>query len=135
MKRFFGLMASVFLTTQAFVTAATYSEAVTAGDFLYISSQLPVDPATGQIVQGDMETLTNVVIDHIQHLLHQKGLKMNQVVKTEVYLTDIRNYAGMDSAYGQRFHFQYPPARDVIEVSELLYNAPIAISCIAYKNR
>ena len=60
---------------------------------------------------------------------------MNQIVKTEVYLTDIRNFESMDSAYGERFPFQFPPARDVIEVSKLLNNSPISISCIADRSR
>ena len=157
MKHFLTLMASVFVTAHVFPAAkfadhqavgsshlqvnaisantSTYSEAVNAGDVLYISAQLPLDPSTGQIVHGDMETLTNLVIDHIQHLLHLNGMKMNQVVKTQVYLQDIRNYQAMDNAYHSRFCFQYPPARDVVEVSNLLYNAPIEISCIAYRNR
>lgn len=111
----------------------TYSEAITAGNFLYVSGQLPIDPTTGQLAQGDIPTLTNLVIDSIQHWLRVKGFTMKDVIKTEVYLRDMRNYAEMDSAYGARFNFQYPPARDVIEASDLLYNSPIEISCIAYK--
>jgi 2-iminobutanoate/2-iminopropanoate deaminase len=114
---------------------ANESEAVTAGDFLYVSGQYPIDPTTGKLVVADMQTLTNLVLDNIQHQLHLKGYNMQQVIKTEVYLTDIRNYQAMDAAYSLRFDVKYPPARDVIQVSNLLYTSPIVISCIAYIGR
>lgn len=114
---------------------ANYSSAVTAGDFIYVSAQLPVDPLTGMLIEGDIETLTNQVIDNIEHLLKIKGVTLKQVIKTEVYLKDIRDYQAMDSAYGERFNFQYPPARDVVGGVHLPFNARIEISCVAYKKR
>ncbi|MBS0652345.1 MAG: RidA family protein [Verrucomicrobia bacterium] len=114
---------------------ATYSSAVTAGDFIYVSGQLPVDPSTGTLIEGDIQTLTNQVINNMEHLLKVKGVTLKQVIKTQVYLTDIRDYDAMNAAYGQRFNFQYPPARDVVAVSDLPFNARLEISCIAYKNR
>ena len=135
MKRYFALMAALLLVGGASsVTASTYSNAVTAGDYLYVSAQLPVDES-GSVIVGDMQTLTNYVLDQVQHLLRVKGFDMQQVVKTEVYLTDMRNYDAMDSTYGSRFNFRYPPARDVVVASGLPYNSPIQISCIAYKHR
>lgn len=129
----------LFLLSACVVASATshveanQSAAVTAGDFLYVSGQYPIDPTTGKIVVADTETLTNLVIDNIQHQLHVKGYMMKDVVKTFVYLTDIRNYHAMDTAYGHRFDVRFPPSRDVIEVSNLLYTSPIEISCIAYR--
>lgn len=136
MKRFIVLMGAFLLTGQAHLAATmSYSNAVNAGDILYISGQFPIDPSTGQISTGNMTILTNLALDQIQHWLHVNGLTMNQVVKTQVYLTDIRDYAMMDAAYAARFPFQFPPARDVIAVDSLLNNSRIVISCIAYKNR
>lgn len=141
MKRILFLISAVVFTNVAFTNhhnihqSADYSEAVTAGDYLYVSAQFPIDPNTGKIVEGDMITLTNLVIDNIQHQLHVKGFTLNKVIKTEVYLTDVRNFQLMDSAYAARFNFQYPPARDIIITPHLLNNSPIQISCIAYKNR
>jgi 2-iminobutanoate/2-iminopropanoate deaminase len=123
-KRILFLFSACILTSGICNLEAKQSEAVTAGDFLYVSGQYPIDPTTGKLV-----------IDNIQHQLHSKGFSMRQVIKTEVYLTDIRNYQAMDAAYGLRFDFSYPPARDVIQVSNLLYTSPIVISCIAYKGR
>lgn len=135
MKKFLTFMLAMFLTNSAFSATPDYSESVTAGNFVYVSAQLPIDPLTGQIVQGDMITLTNLLIDHIQHQLHIKGLTLRQVIKTEVYLTDVRDFPLMDSAYGARFHFSFPPARDVVVAANLLNNSPIQISCIAYALR
>ena len=133
MIRILFLIASLFFTVNSY--SLTYSSAVTAGDFVYVSAQSPVDPMTGQMVEGDIGMLTNLVIDHLQHELLIKGVALSKVIKTEVFLKDIRDYEGMDAAYGARFNFQYPPARDVVEVSNLLNNARIEISCIAYKKR
>ncbi len=113
----------------------TVSPAVNAGDFLYVTGQLPIDPVTGEMIQGDMETLTNQAIDNLKHILHVKGYKMKQVVKTVVYLSDIRDYDAMDFAYGERFTSNFPPAREVAAVSQLPNNARIEISCVAYKKR
>ena len=103
------------------------------GGFVYISAQAPIDPITGEMVEGDIHALTDLVIDHLQQQLKLRGYKLKQVVKTEVYLKDIRDFEGMNAAYGARFNFQHPPARDVIEVPNLLNNARIEISCIARK--
>jgi 2-iminobutanoate/2-iminopropanoate deaminase len=130
-----SLIVSALLYTSSAFCTAHQSNAVTAGDFLYVSAQFPIDPTTGKMVEGDVGTLTNLVIDHIQHVLHNKGFKLKNVVKTEVCLNDIRDFESMDEAYGVRFHSSFPPARDVSVSPQLLYNSPIQISCIAYKNR
>ncbi len=135
MKHLLFLFSACILTCGICHVEANESEAVTAGDFLYVSGQYPIDPTTGKLVVADMQTLTNLVLDNIQHQLHLKGYNMQQVIKTEVYLTDIRNYQAMDAAYSLRFDVKYPPARDVIQVSNLLYTSPIVISCIAYIGR
>jgi 2-iminobutanoate/2-iminopropanoate deaminase len=112
-----------------------YSNAVTAGDFLYVSGQFPIDPVTGKMAHGSMEDLTNLTLDYIEHILHVKGFKMNQVVKTEVFLVDMRDFDQMDAAYASRFNSQHPPARDVTQSAKLQNNARVEISCVAYKNR
>ncbi len=135
MKKSLFLLSALLFSGSAFCSGPTYSQVVTAGDFAYVSAQLPIDPTTGKIVQGDITTLTNLVIDHIQHELHVKGFTLKQVIKTEVSLYDIRDYDQMDAAYGLRFNFTYPPARDVIQAANLPSNASIQISCIAYRLR
>ena len=115
--------------------AVSYSPGVVAGKALYVSGQLPIDPNTGMIVDGDITTLTNLTMSHIQQIVLQKGFAMKNVVKTVVYLRDIRDYAQMDKAYATWFPFSTPPARDVIVVPELPNNAGIQISCVASKEK
>jgi 2-iminobutanoate/2-iminopropanoate deaminase len=111
---------------------AIVSSAVKAGNFVYVSAQLPINPSTGQMIEGDMEVLTTQVINNIQQVLKKEGLKLKDIVKTEVYLVDIRDYQCMNAAYGAVFNFKNPPARDVIATSALPFNAQISISCVAY---
>jgi 2-iminobutanoate/2-iminopropanoate deaminase len=115
--------------------AASYSQAAKAGDLLFVSGQLPIDPNTGQIVHGDIETVTDLTMSYVNYYVAQKGFKMKEVVKTIVYLRDIRDYDQMDATYASWFPYNHPPARDVIVVSNLPNNAQIQISCIASKDR
>lgn len=128
---------SLFLATNvAFSNDKTsYSLAATAGDFIFVSGQVPINPLTGTVIEGDIETQTNQAIDNLQHILLMNGADLNQVVSTVIYLADIRDYDAMNEVYKQRFHYKHPPARDVAAVSDLLYNARIEISCIAYKKK
>lgn len=114
---------------------ATYSNAVTAGDYLYVSAQVPVDPNTGVMIQGDVEELMNQAMSNLYHVVLLKGFTMKQVVKTTVYLTDIRDYDTMNATYANWFPYQYPPARDVMAVSNLPFNARLQVSCVAYKKK
>lgn len=132
MKRILFILSAVLFANHSFCAAADYSQAITAGNFLYVSAQFPIDPSTGKMMEGEMEELTHLTIDHMKHWLLVKGYKMKDVIKTEVYLTDIRDYDAMNAAYAKRFHFQFPPARDVIVVPQLPNNSRIQISCIAY---
>lgn len=134
MKRVLFALSALCFTSTSFCATANYSNAKTAGDFLYVSAQFPIDPDTGKMVEGEMGELTDITLDHIQHILHKKGFKMKDVVKTEVYLNDIRDFEAMDATYGERFPYQFPPARDIIVSPELLNNSRIQISCVAYKH-
>jgi len=133
MRRMMFLMTALFATSQVAPAFATVVNAVTAGDYLYISAQAPIDPTTGQMVNDDLSVATNLVLDHIQHWLHVKGFTMKQIVKTQVYLTDIRDFDEMNAVYGYRL--TTPNARDVTVVSDLANNARLEISCVAYKHR
>lgn len=127
------VLSALCLTNAGFCATENYSNAKKAGNFLYVSAQFPIDPSTGKMVDGKIGELTDIALDHVQHILHTKGYKMQDVVKTEVYLSDIRDFEGMDAAYGDRFPYQFPPARDIIVSKQMLNNSKIQISCIAYK--
>jgi 2-iminobutanoate/2-iminopropanoate deaminase len=109
------------------------SGVVIAGDYAYVSGQFPIDPVTGRMAEGNIGTLTHLTLDHLNRLLLEAGFVMQQVISTRVYLTDIRDYDGMDSAYASRFNFIRPPVRDVVAAANLPNNARIEISCVAYK--
>lgn len=127
-----------FLTTLLFACGAYCQSAsspiTVVDDFAFVSGQLPTN-AAGQIVQGNIANLTTLTLNNLKAVLKTKGFKMNQVVKTMVYLTDMRDYDAMITAYTAAFVGPNRPAMDVIEVSNLPYRAAIQISCIANTSR
>lgn len=100
---------------------------------LFISGQLPIDPLSGKLIQGDIKILTKQVIDNIEAILHAAGSSLNFVVRTEVFLKNLKDFAAMNEEYGARFYGVTPPARQTIQVADLPMGSPIEISCIAIK--
>lgn len=130
MKKYISLIALMIATAYA----GDVSQVVTSGNLVFVSAQLPID-ATGHISNGTMESLTALAIGNLKHNLSIKGVKLNQVIHTTVYLTDIRDFEAMDYAYSHYFTVANPPTRDVLAVSDLPNGARIQISCIADKTR
>lgn len=106
---------------------------VEAGNSLvFVSGQLPVDPVTGKLIEGDIAVLTHRVLDNVEAVLLAAGSSFEKVLRTEIFLTNFKSdYAAMNAVYGQRFHFTDTPARQTVEVSTLPLGARIEISCIA----
>lgn len=119
-------------TTQAPAAIGPYSQAVEAGGVLYISGQLPIDPATGEFVADDIRELTRRTLTNIQNILTQAGLSMQNVVKTTVMLADIGDFAAMNEVYAEFFSDPYP-ARSAFAVRTLPKNSRIEIECIAVR--
>ena len=111
-------------------TAGPYSHAVDAGDLVYLSGQTPIDPATGNLVVGDILAQTEQCIKNLSAALHAAGLTLDNVVKVNVYLTDMGNFAAMNSVYARQFNQPYP-ARTTIGVTALPLGAQIEIEMIA----
>ncbi len=111
-----------------------YSHAVWSGRLLYLSGQTPVDPATGQLVQGDVEVQTHRAFDNLQLVLEDAGLRMDDVIKCNVYLTDMANFAAMNKAYATRFTAPYP-ARTTVAVAGLPLGAEVEIELVARRPR
>jgi len=109
-----------------------YSRGVWTGDLLYLSGQTPIDPATGQLVEGDVGTQTMRVFDNLEAVLHDDGLTMDHVVKCNVYLTDMADFAAMNAAYEQRFTRPYP-ARTTVAVAGLPLGARVEIELVAQR--
>lgn len=119
-------------TPQAPAALGPYSQAVEAGNILYVSGQLPIDPATGEFVSDDIWDLTRRSLTNIQNILTQAGLTMQNVVKTTVMLADIDDFAAMNEVYAEFFSDPYP-ARSAFAVRTLPKNSRIEIECIAVR--
>lgn len=107
-----------------------YSHAVWAGKLLYLSGQTPIDPATGKLIEGDVEAQTHRAFDNLQAVLEDSGLSMDDVIKCNVYLTDMANFPHMNAAYGARFTRPYP-ARTTVAVAGLPLGALVEIELVA----
>ncbi len=107
-----------------------YSGALYAGDFIYVSGQVPLDESK-QVVGEDIETQTTYTLEKIETLLAKAGANLNHIVKTTVFLTDMKNFSRMNEAYGKKFKDIYP-CRSCIEVGQLPAPVLIEIEAIAY---
>lgn len=107
-----------------------YSGALYAGDFIFVSGQIPLDESK-QVVGEDIETQTTFVLEKIEALLAKAGANLSHVVKTTVFLTDMKNFSRMNEAYSKKFKGIYP-CRSCIEVSQLPAPVLIEIEAIAY---
>ena len=109
-----------------------YSQAVQAGDTVYVSGQLPIDPATGQTAEGGVAELTRRSLTNIRAILAEAGLTMDHVVKTTVMLADMADFAEMNAVYAEFFTAPFP-ARSAFAVKTLPKGARVEIECIAVK--
>ena len=107
-----------------------YSQAVVAGGFLFASGQIPLDPDTNELVQGDIEAQTERVLRNIEAVLKQAGLGLGDVVKTSIYLADMGEFSRVNDVYA-RFFDDEPPARSTFEVSRLPMGVSVEIDVIA----
>jgi len=108
-----------------------YSHGVRAGDFLFCSGQIPLDPATGSLVSGDIKAQTSRVLENIKVILEDQRLSFAHVLKTTVYLTDLADFAGMNEVYAAYFTRDFP-ARSTVQVGALPKGAKVEIEVIAH---
>jgi len=120
-------------TTQAPAAIGPYSQAVRVGDLIFTSGQVPLDPATGALVEGGIGEQTKRVLDNLAAVLHEAGLDMARVVKTTVFLKSMGDFAAMNEIYAQYFAPEgvVPPARSTVEVARLPKDALVEIDVIA----
>ena len=107
-----------------------YSQAVRAGQLLFVSGQVPLDPATGQIVGGDIAAQTRRVFDNLDAVLKAGGRSFSDVVRTTVFLADMNDFAAVNEVYGTYFSEPYP-ARATVQVARLPKDARVEIDLIA----
>ncbi len=109
-----------------------YSTAVEANSLIFISGQIPANPQTGEII-NEIKTATRQVLANIQTILQGAGLKMTDIVKTTIFLTNMEDFPAVNEIYAGFFP-EGPPARSTVEVSALPKNAPLEIEAIAIRN-
>lgn len=124
-------MKKIISTQDAPKAIGPYSQAVQAGDFLYISGQIPIDPKTGEFAGNDIKTQTRQSLTNICAILQAAGCSIEQVVKVNVYLNDMNDFTAMNEVYGEFFTKDYP-ARAAVEVAKLPKAALVEIEAIAY---
>ncbi|HEY6929960.1 MAG TPA: RidA family protein [Thermoanaerobaculia bacterium] len=107
-----------------------YSQAVVEGGFLFASGQIPLDPATGELVGGGIEKATDRIFDNLEAVLSSAGLSLANVVRATVYLVRSEDFAPMNAVYGRRFA-DHRPARSTVIVAALPKGAPVEIDLIA----
>jgi 2-iminobutanoate/2-iminopropanoate deaminase len=107
-----------------------YSPAIQAGNLLFVSGQIPVDPATGSLVQGDITAQTDQVMRNLTALLRAAGVGFDHVVRTTVFLADMNEFSAMNEVYAQ-YIVDPPPARATVQVARLPRDVKIEIDAIA----
>lgn len=123
---------STVTTPLAPAAIGPYSQGILVGDRLYVSGQIALDPETGSMVDGDVATETERVLENVGAILQAASMSFENVVRCEVYMADMDDYAQINEVYGRYFNEQ-PPARQALEVAELPRGAHVEISCIAVR--
>jgi len=125
-------MRKIISTTEAPAAVGPYSQAVRAGAFLYLSGQLPLVPSTGRMENGDIGQQTARVLSNLKAVLKAADMELGDVVKVNVFLKDMNDFASMNDVYAGFFP-KDPPARAVVQVARLPKDATIEIEAVAYK--
>ena len=117
-------------TDQAPRAIGPYSQAVVHRDLVFVSGQIPLDPATGQLAGGDIARQTRRVLDNVRAVLEAAGSSLGNVLRTTVFLKDMSEFAAMNAVYGEYFK-ENPPARSTVEAARLPRDVSIEIDAIA----
>ncbi len=117
-------------TSQAPAAIGPYNQAVRCGQFIYTSGQIPMDPATSEIVSNEIQAQTHRVIQNLQAVLEAAGSSLRNVIKTTVFLANMNDFQAMNAVYASYFG-DVPPARSAVAVAELPRRALVEIECVA----
>lgn len=117
-------------TNQAPAAIGPYSQGIRAGDFIFFSGQIPLDPKSGALVEGGIEVQAEQVMSNMAAALAAAGVDFDRVVKTTIFLTDLKDFAVVNEIYGRRFG-GVPPARSTVQVAALPRGAAIEIEFVA----
>ena len=120
-------------TSEAPAAIGPYSQAIVSGNMIFCSGQIPLDPKTGQIVEGDIEVQTRRVLDNLAAVLAAAGAGWSNVVKTTIFLADLKDFATVNGVYAERFGGAAPPARSTVQAAALPRGARVEIEAIAVR--
>ena len=123
-------MKEIISTSNAPSAIGPYSQAVKAGNLLFISGQVPLDPATGEVVEGDITVQTRRVLDNVKAILTEAGADFSNVVKTTVFLKDMNDFVPMNRVYAE-YYPENCPARSAVQVARLPKDVSVEIETIA----
>ncbi len=122
---------AIISTANAPAAIGPYSQAVRAGDFVFCSGQIPIDPATGNIVEGDVRAQAECCMNNLRAVLEAAGAGLDRIVKTTIFLVDLGDFGAVNETYA-RFFPGAPPARACVEVSKLPRGVRVEIEATAY---
>lgn len=117
-------------TSKAPAAIGPYSQAIRTGNLIFVSGQLPIDPATGNFPEGGIKELTRQSLTNLKSILEAEGTDMAHVVKTTVFLADMGDFADMNEVYAQFFQTPYP-ARSAVAIKTLPKNARVEVEAVA----
>ncbi len=125
-------MKKVIASPEAPTAVGPYSQAIAVGNTLYCAGQIPLNPATGELIEGDVKAQTERVLENLGGVLRANGMTYADVVKTTVFLTDLANFAAMNEVYARYFSEPFP-ARSTIQVAGLPKGSQVEIEALAIK--
>lgn len=126
-------MSKILSTSQAPAAIGPYAQGVQAGQMVFVSGQLPIDPATGELCSGTVGDMTRQSMRNVAAILAEAGCTLAHVVKTTIFLKDLEDFAQVNAAYAEFFP-ENPPARACVQVAKLPKDARVEIEAIAVKN-
>jgi 2-iminobutanoate/2-iminopropanoate deaminase len=126
-------MKTIINTNNAPAPIGPYNQAVITGNLIFISGQIPMDAATGEIISSDVKAETKKVMENIGAILSEAGSDFDQIIKTSIFLTDMQSFAQVNEVYGSYFTANFP-ARETVQVSALPKGVNVEISVIALKS-
>lgn len=125
-------MKNIILTPDAPTPVGAYSQAVSVGNFVFCSGQIPIHPKTNEVLRGPIQDQAELVMKNIGAVLREAGLNYTNIVKTTIFLTDMNDFAPVNQVYSQYFSAN-PPARSTIAVKELPKGVQVEIEVLAHR--
>ncbi|WP_281228907.1 RidA family protein [Flavobacterium aquiphilum] len=126
-------MKTIIYTENAPAPIGPYNQAVLKGDTLYISGQIPLNPATMELVADNIESETKQVMENLKAILEEAGMTFENVVKASIFIMDMNDFGKINTVYGSYFNEKTAPARETVQVACLPKNVNVEISMIAVR--